>query len=97
MNAEEIDRREFVYMWRLNFSTLAENWYPHPKGKDKISVKWIASLARHQLGYSDKTIDIDIVHTLYREYKKLISDELISLSDDFYPLLLSKKRDTGIH
>ena len=68
---EKIDKAEFVYTWRLNFSTLSDDWYPHPKGKDKTSVKWIASLARHQLGYSDKTVDVDIVHTLYRIYKDL--------------------------
>ena len=58
-------------MWRLNFSTLTDGWYPHPKGKDKVSVKWIAALARAHLGYSPKTIDIDIVNHLDKIHKAI--------------------------
>ena len=71
MRISEQDKKEFCYLWRLNFSTLSEGWYPHPKGKDRDSVKWLAALARANLGYSKKTVDVDIVHTLHRIYRKL--------------------------
>ena len=66
------DKQEFCYRFRFQLEQLPENWYPHPKGMYKVSVKWIAAIARVELGYSKKTADIDIVYTLHRVYNNLI-------------------------
>ena len=77
MKISTIDKREFCYRFRFIFEQLPEQWFPHPKkhGSASTTVKWIAALARAELGYSPKTIDVDIEHHLEGIYKTLINKD----------------------
>lgn len=69
------DKREFVYRYRKEFKKLSvvktSVWFPCLKGSPlRDLVKYIARRARVELGYSEKTIDVDIVWMLYHQQLK---------------------------
>jgi hypothetical protein len=64
-----IDKREFKYRYRIEFTKLScvkkSAWYPKMRNSPvKRLVKFIAKRARIELGYSSNTADTDIVHLL---------------------------------
>ena len=70
-----INKREFIYKYATNFAVLSRvNWFPHiskaPEGF-RLQIRYLAQMARVELGYSEKSGSGDIVHHLQGKYNEM--------------------------
>ena len=66
-------KKAFVFRFKSHFELISKHdWYPGLKASPvKHQIKYIAKMARIQLGYSKKTTDIDITFLLEKVFNKM--------------------------
>ena len=77
MNSELIDKVEFIYKHRAMFELVSKHkWYPETKKAPievRAAIRHICKEARNDLGYSQSTSNIDMMHTLQDYYLNRIN------------------------
>ena len=72
MNSELRDKVEFIYKHRDMFELVSKfKWYPQTKKAPtevRAAIRFICKEARKELGYSQSTSNIDMMHTLQDYY-----------------------------
>ena len=76
------DKREFIYKYAANFAVLGRvKWFPYiskaPEGF-RLQIRYLAQMARVELGYSEKTGSGDIVHHLQGKYDEMREIQLFN-------------------
>jgi len=72
MNRDLQDKMEFIYKHRKSFELISKHkWFPETRKAPtevRAAIRFICKEARKELGYSQSTSNVDLLHTLQDYY-----------------------------